>query len=664
MRSTTTLRNRLLRDQIALIVLVGAALLGSTFMGANRAIERLSSNILDLAVEGTSDELHQFFAPAERGLVMVQAWADAEWFDINQPQLLRRVLGPFLLQNPQFSAAMIADDTGRFLRLERGEGEGWILDALPSEDSGLPGARLVFADADSVPEVLPLDLGWVPRERPWFGGATESPGVHWTEPYRFEQDGGPGITASLEVDSPDARRVVAFDVSLDDLNRFTETVEVSSEGRMVVLTGDGLLLAGSAVPELSGIDLDEVLLRRPLDLGLPLVDAASEALGGDRDLENGPPVRFVSEGREWWGQLRPFDLAGERRLWISVLVPTSDLLGDRNRIRQWILGVIAIALLLAVVRIVVQTRSLTSPVEELVRRSELIRAGDLDDPPPIESALSEVQNLAEAQDRMRQGLRSLMKLESDLQVARQIQQRTFPEALPAAAGFELEGWSRPADETGGDSYDVIGCAVVDGEVVIDPAEVEVVVMMLADATGHGIGPALSVTQVRAMLRMALRSGETLATLVRHLNEQLCADLPQNRFITAWLGVLDVRTAMLTSFSGGQAPLLHYRAASGSVDSLSSDAPPLGLFTSVPMVVPPPIQLEPGDLFVVLSDGFYEAMDPSREEFEEERVADILRRHHDERPAAILDRIKAAVEEFTHGAPYSDDRTAVIVKRLP
>lgn len=665
MRSSSTLRSRLLRDQIALILLVGAALLGSTFVGANRAIVRLSSNILDLAIDRTSMQLREFFEPAERALVMVQAWGDAEWFDINDPQLLRRVLGPFLLQNPQFSAAMIADESGRLLRLQRGEDEvAWILDARAPEASGGQAVRMRFAAADSVPEVEALVLDWEPRDRPWFIGAVGSPGVHWTDPYRFMESGDPGITSSLAVMGPGGRRVVAFDLSLADLNEFTEAVEVSPEGRMVVLTQGGLVLAGSTAPELLGMELDDILLRRPVDLGLPLVDAAAEALGGDRDLETGDPVRFFSEGREWWTQIRPFDLTGSRRLLISVLVPTSDLLGDRNQVRLWILAITAIALLLAIARVISQARSLSSPVEELVRRSEQIQAGDLSDRDPIVTSLTEVDQLSVAQDRMRQGLRSLVKLEGDLAVARMIQQRTFPKTLPDARGFELEAWSRAADETGGDSYDVIGCAVIDDEVRLDPENVEMVVMMLADATGHGIGPALSVTQVRSMLRMALRSGENLENLARHLNDQLYADLPPNRFITTWLGVLDVRTSQLVSFSGGQAPLLHYRAAAGKVDSLSSDAPPLGLLPNLSIVVPPPIHLEPGDFFLVLSDGFYEAMNAANEEFEEERVAEILRSHPGESPKVILDRIKAAVEEFTGGAPYSDDRTAVILKRKP
>ncbi len=89
-------------------------------------------------------------------------------------------------------------------------------------------------------------------------------------------------------------------------------------------------------------------------------------------------------------------------------------------------------------------------------------------------------------------------------------------------------------------------------------------LLLADATGHGIGPALSVTQLRAMLRMAVRAGlaaggSASREVAQHINEQLYADLPSNRFITAWLAMLDAAAGTLTTYSAGQAPLLLYRA---------------------------------------------------------------------------------------------------------
>ena len=120
---------------------------------------------------------------------------------------------------------------------------------------------------------------------------------------------------------------------------------------------------------------------------------------------------------------------------------------------------------------------------------------------------------------------SLMSIERDLQVARMIQRSTFPSRLPSLQGFEIDAWSEPAEQTAGDTYDVIGFqgdVDRDGQHFSDEVA-DHAILLLADATGHGIGPALSVTQVRAMLRMAVRMQLDLVRIATHMNEQLCAD---------------------------------------------------------------------------------------------------------------------------------------------
>ena len=88
-------------------------------------------------------------------------------------------------------------------------------------------------------------------------------------------------------------------------------------------------------------------------------------------------------------------------------------------------------------------------------------------------------------------------------------------------------------------------------------------VVLGDATGHGIGPALSVTQMQAMLRMAFRMGADLETAFVQVNNQLAEVLPGDRFITAFIGLLDASTNRVRFHSGGQGPILHYKAATGA-----------------------------------------------------------------------------------------------------
>ena len=85
-------------------------------------------------------------------------------------------------------------------------------------------------------------------------------------------------------------------------------------------------------------------------------------------------------------------------------------------------------------------------------------------------------------------------------------------------------------------------------------------VMLGDASGHGIGPALSATQLAGMLRVALRLGAGLDAIFAQVNNQLVEDLPDEHFVTAFVGLLDRRQHCVEFHSAGQGPLLHYQAA--------------------------------------------------------------------------------------------------------
>lgn len=473
------------------------------------------------------------------------------------------------------------------------------------------------------------------------------------------------MTASVTVPGGETVRVIALDVALIEISRFTSSIEVHERGRAFVLTEDGRVVGLPRGPRSVSDELiRDSLLKRPEEVGTRLAIDASRALltaGGP-----GPdPVRFTSEGQAWWGQSRAFTLPGsERRLLAGVVIAEADLLGEIGT-RRLLMGLLVLLFLgVATWRAVGLARRYSRPVEELVAESERIGRGDLEPGEPVVSRVEEVRQLSAAHDRMRVGLQKLLRVERDLQIARDIQMRTFPDKLPELPGYELAAYSEPADETGGDSYDVIGyrAAEAEGRNALTQEEAERVVFMLADATGHGIGPALSVTQVRAMLRIAVRMARGPVEILRLLNEQLCADLSSSRFITAWLAALDPRRHTLLTFSAGQAPLLLHRAASDRCEVFDSDTIPLGMFGGMKVPEKEPLVLEPGDLYAAISDGIFEAADPAGEEFGTERVVELLRAHREAPLAELLDSLRREVEEFTEGAPPSDDRTVILIRR--
>ncbi|WP_437740802.1 SpoIIE family protein phosphatase [Sorangium sp. So ce1504] len=247
-----------------------------------------------------------------------------------------------------------------------------------------------------------------------------------------------------------------------------------------------------------------------------------------------------------------------------------------------------------------------------------------------------------------------LKLEHDLTIARDIQQNILLRRLPRCPGYSLSAFSKPADDTGGDIYDVIR--------LDERADMSPMILLLADAAGHGIGPALSVTQFRAMLRIGLRLSADMDALMHHVNQQLLEDLPNDRFITAFLGVLDPTTHQLRFHAAGQGPLLHYRAAEGQVVWRDPSTVPLGMFKDLDLPPTPPLVMAPGDLLVLLTDGFYEYQDAAGQVFGKERVGDLIHRLHARPTSDILGALLAEVRRFAGSAKQIDDLTALLVKR--
>lgn len=242
-------------------------------------------------------------------------------------------------------------------------------------------------------------------------------------------------------------------------------------------------------------------------------------------------------------------------------------------------------------------------------------------------------------------------LSQEVAVARDIQMSTLPDTMPEVPGYDLHGHFQPTDHTGGDLYDLV---MLDGRLF----------MLLGDATGHGFGPALSATQMQAMLRVAFRLGADLDQAYMHVNNQLEEDLPDDRFITAFMGFLDPASHSVNYHSGGQGPILHFRAADQSCEWHKPTNFPLGVMEIDDQQQSANLLLEPGDILALISDGVYEYNNTEGEEFGEERVAGVFKTHHRLPMAALTEHLITAVKEFAGTAPQEDDITLVLVRREP
>ncbi len=242
------------------------------------------------------------------------------------------------------------------------------------------------------------------------------------------------------------------------------------------------------------------------------------------------------------------------------------------------------------------------------------------------------------------------QMERAMRIARDIQRDLLPKESPRGAGFDVAGFNRPADETGGDIYDFVPRA--DGRWMLS----------VADATGHGIGPALIIAETRAILRAVGRGEPDPAAVLGAANDMLSADLDNGRFVTCFLGTLDLRAASLRYASAGHGPLLFYTRRDDRFEQTPASGPPLGIVEGTDFGPATRFDFQPGDFAVITTDGFFEASNARDEQFGMERMTDVLRKARDLPAAEMIEVLHAAVCEFAAGEPQADDLTAVVIRR--
>jgi serine phosphatase RsbU (regulator of sigma subunit) len=257
----------------------------------------------------------------------------------------------------------------------------------------------------------------------------------------------------------------------------------------------------------------------------------------------------------------------------------------------------------------------------------------------VEAALHE----AETQHQLKQ-------VEHELQIARSIQQSLLPKVRPQIAGFQVTGWSRTADDTGGDFYD--WKKLTDGRWVV----------VLADVTGHGIGPAILASVCRAYSRASFNVRDRLETMVRNINQAFAEDLTPERFATFVAAVCKEDSDQVELLSAGHGPIFVYSSDTQLLRLLDAQALPLGILPDLWDAVPVNLTMKPGDIVLLITDGFFEWENSAGEQFGTERLAAAVRQFSDHEPEVIIAELYDSVMNFTQGTPQQDDLTAVLIKR--
>ena len=546
------------------------------------------------------------FAPL---ILVLLAGGGDFWRAVNRRVMLK-MLTIFGLVMVAFAGASRWEQAARLRQLAN-EGESAVArlaDRLQQRAEGVRLIRLLLDDADQPSVAFP------PVAQQWLRGTADADVLAWWQPPGPGDDSVDRLLIESRSDTAAAAGLPATAAALAQAAVDAGSLRSKQHQRLLqhpATPPTGLLLAVPGGDEarspvagclVAGLDqqrlLEQAIPSLPLGIGLWV---------GEFHIGDGAAGRLPQAGQLQWAGRLPLD-------WLDWQL---DLTADSRYLKgefdvTWIVAILSL----------------------------LFAALFADRDVAISAAVSREEIAREEKQQ----------LERELLIAQQIQKGLLPRRPPALPGFELAGCSRPAAQTGGDFYDFM--PLPDGRLAV----------AIADVTGHGLGPALVAAEVRALFRALIGRGEPLGQVVAAMHRLLAADLPDERLVTACFAVIDTTAGQLEYLSAGHGPLLVCRAADGSLEELPAQSLPFGFLDEPPAVPAGRVKLEPGDVFVLITDGFFEAADATGRPFGVAAVVDVIRQDRRGTAERLVASLERGLAEFLGRTAAQDDLTAVVVKR--
>ena len=445
--------------------------------------------------------------------------------------------------------------------------------------------------------------------------------------------------------------VVSMDVLISDLNRSIIDVNLGSDSYAFLVDRDGDIIAS---PKMTGTEDKFENIRDDDDIE---GDLADKILRGERGIEKGKGGQFYA-----YAPIR--STSWELVIYIpeSLIMEPINQMNDRIRLTIILFSVIFIVV--GTVVIILGSRlakKFTEPIVALERDVETIAGGNLQHKATVR-ANNELGDLAHCVNSMAVSLDNYIndltritaekeRIGAELDVATHIQSSMLPcifPAFPERKEFDVYASMTPAKEVGGDFYDFF---------MVDESHVAFVV---ADVSGKGVPAALFMVIGKTLIKDHTVPGANLENVFMEVNNILCESNSENMFITAFEGVLDLKTGELRFINAGHETPFIYRKAEGFTEYPVKACFVLAGMENI-VYKGGSCMLEPGDKLFQYTDGVTEATNADNELYGMERLKNILGKVGDMDPDRILPAVKADIDAFVMDAPQFDDITMLCLE---
>jgi sigma-B regulation protein RsbU (phosphoserine phosphatase) len=257
------------------------------------------------------------------------------------------------------------------------------------------------------------------------------------------------------------------------------------------------------------------------------------------------------------------------------------------------------------------------------------------------------QMAAELQEQQQQLLEQ-QRYRQELEMGTQIQQSMLPQTPPVIEGVDIAFYLKPADEVGGDYYDLV------------PLDEKRLAVAIGDVNGHGLGAALLMAMAKSAFHMQVGRDPDATTVITGLNEMVFSATAERRFMTFFYALIDLQERRIHYTNAGHHYPYQLQARDGRLISLKPSAYPLGVRPNTQFPVREG-SIGPGDVLVFYTDGIIEAKNPQGEEFGFERLEELIWLHQRQTAEKLREAILTSLREFQAGQSQDDDVTLMVLK---
>ncbi|HEB69202.1 MAG TPA: HAMP domain-containing protein [Desulfobulbus sp.] len=466
------------------------------------------------------------------------------------------------------------------------------------------------------------------EQKAWYGRVKKELAASWSDLY-FDKGGGETLMATYSAPVMEQNRfagVLTIDLSLESLQQIISSIHVLRTGYAILLSRNNKILVH---PDGSKI----------------MQQYSQAAIEYDR---------IIREGDHWiyYGHV------GSTRLTLGIVMPQAELFATLHTMSMILVVLALLGALLLIVTMVMVSRRLTRPIEQLTALTREISLGNFEKKIELPKTHDEIYQLTRSVHRMQDAIRQYMediqsaarkqqKIESELEIAGAIQMSMLPGPLPETTTVEVAATLQPARAVGGDFYDYFHM------------DDEHLCLVMADVSGKGMPAAMFMATAISYIRAYGDSWTSAAKIVGKLNRTMVKNNEANMFVTLFLAVLNLRTGRMSFVNGGHTePYLI--DADGITKLPSSGNPPIGAFEGVEYREET-IVLSHGQQLFLYTDGVNEAYAADDEQFGEKRLGGLLKQCGQTAPAGCLASIREALDDFCRDCEQSDDITMLCVR---